>query len=362
VSVDRSSGVVRTAQIFTGVAAVLAVLHYLSDVLIPFIMAFVLAVIVDALVTAIRRRWPVAPRWIVSAVAGLSVIIAAVGGILVLAQGAGEIISQGPALLDRLEMVAQSAGRSIHLSRPLQLNSIDPGRIAAFALSGAQSVGSALLLTAIYFGFMLFGRQRIDAKFDAVGEGLNVPQPLRAVIQRIAADIRGYLWVQTIAASLTTAAAAIVMAAVGLHNVLFWSVIFFLLHFIPQIGTAVGSIAPSLFALVQFPSTWQAVTIFGLIQFFAFLVGNFVYPRLQAQAQNIDPISTLLALSLWTVLWGLRGAFLAVPLTLILMMIFAHFESTRWVAALLSNDGRPSSLTVKEATGVNARCRLGAEK
>jgi predicted PurR-regulated permease PerM len=98
-------------------------------------------------------------------------------------------------------------------------------------------------------------------------------------------------------------------------------------------GTTVGSIAPSLFALIQFESSWQAVTIFGFIQFFAFLVGNFVYPRLQAQAQNIDPVSTLLALSFWTLIWSVPGAFLAVPLTLMLMMIFAHFDSTRWVAA-----------------------------
>jgi hypothetical protein len=30
-----------------------------------------------------------------------------------------------------------------------------------------------------------------------------------------------------------------------------------------------------------------------------------------------------------------------VPLTLMSMMVFAQFESTRWVAALLSNDGNP---------------------
>jgi predicted PurR-regulated permease PerM len=41
------------------------------------------------------------------------------------------------------------------------------------------------------------------------------------------------------------------------------------------------------------------------------------------------------------VLWGIAGAFLAVPLTLMSMMVFAQFESTRPVAALLSNDGNP---------------------
>jgi predicted PurR-regulated permease PerM len=63
---------------------------------------------------------------------------------------------------------------------------------------------------------------------------------------------------------------------------------------------------------------------------------------MQADTQNIDPIVTIVALSFWTLLWGIPGAFLAVPMTLMLMMVFAQFESTKWVTAALSNDGKPS--------------------
>jgi len=73
----------------------------------------------------------------------------------------------------------------------------------------------------------------------------------------------------------------------------------------------------------------------------AFVVGNLIYPRMQADTQNIDPVATILALSFWGFLWGIPGAFLAVPLTLMLMIICGEFENTRWVAVLLSNDGRP---------------------
>ncbi len=71
------------------------------------------------------------------------------------------------------------------------------------------------------------------------------------------------------------------------------------------------------------------------------VIGNLIYPRMQADTQNIDPVATILALSFWGFLWGIPGAFLAVPLTLILMIVLGEFESTRWVAVLLSNDGRP---------------------
>ena len=61
-----------------------------------------------------------------------------------------------------------------------------------------------------------------------------------------------------------------------------------------------------------------------------------------------DPVATLVSLAFWGFLWGLTGAFLAVPLTLIGMMICMRVPSARWVAVLLSNDGNP---TFPEAPG-----------
>jgi predicted PurR-regulated permease PerM len=139
---------------------------------------------------------------------------------------------------------------------------------------------------------------------------------------------------------------AVVMFAVGLENALFWTFVLFLLSFIPIIGVTVGSIAPALFALLQFPTIWQSLVVFISIQLAAAIVGNVVYPKMQAQTQNIGSVATLLALAFWSFLWGLPGAFLAVPMTLMLMMIFANFGSTRWIAVLLSNDGEPNFPTM----------------
>lgn len=70
-------------------------------------------------------------------------------------------------------------------------------------------------------------------------------------------------------------------------------------------------------------------------------MGNLILPRMQARSQNIDPSASLLAIGVWSIVWGIPGAFLAVPLTLALMFQFAQFDSLRWLAILISNDGRP---------------------
>jgi predicted PurR-regulated permease PerM len=204
-----------------------------------------------------------------------------------------------------------------------------------------QGLFSGLLLMVVYFGFMLAGRKRIAAKVEKAAGSSKRATTINATIAHIADDIETYVWVQTITGTILTTCATLVMLAVGLNNVLFWAVIFFLLTFIPNIGVTIGSIAPSLFALIQFQTVWQAITIFVVIQVVATVVGNFIYPRLQAHTQNIDPVATLLSLAFWSWLWGLPGAFLAVPMTLMSMMVFTQFPSTKWVAAMLSNDGDP---------------------
>jgi predicted PurR-regulated permease PerM len=340
------SRTIATAIIVTGIAAAVALLHFLASIILPFIIAFILAVLVSALVRFIKNRWAGAPAWAVSLLAGLVVIAAAATGIYVMAQGAAQMVAQGPALLARLDEITVGIGRSLNLREPLHMSSVvgnvSIADVASFLLSGMQGLFSGMLLMIVYFGFMLAGQKRIAAKIDRAAGSSSRARTIKSSMSGIAADIETYVWVQTITGTILTVSATAVMLAVGLNNVLFWAVIFFLLTFIPNIGVTVGSIAPSLFALIQFPTVWQAVTIFVVIQVVATIVGNLIYPRLQAHTQNIDPVATLLSLAFWSWLWGLPGAFLAVPMTLMSMMVFSRFPSTRFVAALLSNDGNPT--------------------
>jgi predicted PurR-regulated permease PerM len=327
------------------VAAAVALLHFLASIIIPFVIAFVLAVLVNALVRFIQARWSTAPAWAVSLLAGLVVILTASTGIFVMAQGVVQIVSQGPALLARLDQISLQIGRSLHLREPLHVAAIvgkvSTADVAGFLLSGMQGLFSGLLLMVVYFGFMLAGRKRIALKLQRAAGSSSRASAIKTTVARIAADIETYVWVQTITGTILTISATAVMLGVRLDNVMFWAAIFFLLTFIPNIGVTIGSVAPSLFALVQFHTVWQALTIFVVIQVVATIVGNFIYPRLQARTQNIDPVATLLALAFWSWMWGLPGAFLAVPMTLMSMMVFTQFPSTRWVAAMLSNDGNP---------------------
>jgi len=70
-------------------------------------------------------------------------------------------------------------------------------------------------------------------------------------------------------------------------------------------------------------------------------VGNVIYPRMQSRGLNVDSVVVLLSLAFWSALWGITGAFLSTPLTVVAMILLAQFQGSRWIAILLSQDGHP---------------------
>ena len=70
------------------------------------------------------------------------------------------------------------------------------------------------------------------------------------------------------------------------------------------------------------------------------MIGNFLDPYLIGNSLNLSPLAILISMSVWSELWGIAGAFLAVPITAAIAIICSEFTSTRPVAVLLSQNGR----------------------
>jgi predicted PurR-regulated permease PerM len=339
------SAPVAAGQILLAVAATMTGMYLLRSILVPLAVAIVLTILVNALIRAIVKHWPGAPRWGVVTLVGIIISLLLAGGMYVVAEGAIEAIHRGTQLAVRIDTLVGQIGRVLGLEAPPNLDHLIAGlnmaKIVDCVLSSAQEVFTGLLLTVVYFGFMLASRAKVEPRIRSLASSSERAAVIQAGMIRIESHVETYIWVQTVTGLMQALASGLVLAAFGLENAVFWTITLFLLSYIPAIGVAIGSIIVALFALVQFPAGWQALAIFGGIHMVHLIVGNLIYPRLQAQTQNIDPVGVMLALSFWTFIWGIPGAFLAVPLTLILMMICAQSPGTRWVAVLFSNDGMP---------------------
>ncbi|HET8726481.1 MAG TPA: AI-2E family transporter [Alphaproteobacteria bacterium] len=131
--------------------------------------------------------------------------------------------------------------------------------------------------------------------------------------------------------------------ALGLDFAFAWGVLGFLLNYIPVIGSVIAVIPPALFAILQFDGYGMPLLVFFGLSAIQLGMGTFVYPWVQGRTISVSPAALLFSLTFWGFLWGITGAFLAVPMTIALIIFCQHFPSTRWLSVLLTDNGTAKS-------------------
>ena len=127
----------------------------------------------------------------------------------------------------------------------------------------------------------------------------------------------------------------LIMLFMGVDFAVFWAVLIALGNYIPYVGT-VSVLFPIVFSLAQFGSLATTLILAALLTLAQIVSDNMLEPKMIAKQLNLSPFVIVVALSLWSALWGLAGAILAVPLTSMLAIIFAAFPATRFLAVLLA--------------------------
>jgi len=221
----------------------------------------------------------------------------------------------------------------------------DLGRSAGSFLGGLTTV-------LLYTAFMLLERGRFLRKAVQIAGPSEGRTIVSGIIDDLGRLIREYISVKTSTSLLTGAISWVIMVALGIDFAGFWALVIFALNYIPVIGSIIGVILPTALALVQ-PDNGgvtlfllSAVLLTGAQQ----LVGSFIEPRMMGRSLNLSPLVILLSLAAWGTLWGIPGMFLCVPMTVVLMIVLAQFESTLPVAILLSDDGDLKSI-IKRTNG-----------
>jgi AI-2 transport protein TqsA len=338
-------GFLKTAVAIITVILTLFALWALRHVLTPFILAVFLLLMIGGLEGVLTRRTPLpqdaklpAAIIVVVALFGLSIWLVAENGVHIVAESSAYV-----ARLDALiKMGSDRLGLQVAPTIDQLFRQLNPGRYIASLARGVGDVAEKAVLVLIYLGFMLASRAGFGRKLEELFEEGQHAEAL-TIMERIQHGVEGYIWVQTVAGGLIALGSAAIMWAMGLSHVVFWSFLIFLANYIPVIGVAIGVLLPTVFGLVELDALWKAGVIFVGMEVVHFVVGHVYLPRMQGKSLNIDPLVVLLSLAFWGVIFGVSGAFLSTPLTVIVMAVCAEFPATRGIAILLSADGHPFS-------------------
>ncbi len=125
----------------------------------------------------------------------------------------------------------------------------------------------------------------------------------------------------------------------GIEFFIIWAILAMLLNFIPNIGSIIAVLFPTLMALIQYESFGYAMILALVLIILQNIVGNIIEPKIFGDRLGINPLVILLSLLLWGYLWGIIGMFLSVPLTAVIKIIISNSSSKnmRFISNLMSN-------------------------
>ncbi len=199
--------------------------------------------------------------------------------------------------------------------------------IMTFVQPAVLIVTPAIGQTFIFFGtlfFMLLGRSQLRRVLVIFFDQRDARLRTLKIMNDIEHNLTGYLSIVAlinVAVGLCGGAAAWVA---GLPDPVAWAVLAFILNFIPYIGALIMEAALFMVGLVTFPTLTHALIAPLLFLALATLEGHFVTPSIMGRRLTLNPLTVFLSLIFWTWLWGPIGAFLAVPLLIMALVVIDH--------------------------------------
>ncbi len=198
---------------------------------------------------------------------------------------------------------------------------------------------SNITLVLIYVAFLLAEQGTFRKKLAEIFPDQDQRGSIMSILSHAQEDIQTYLWIKSLTSTITGVVSYFVLKWVGVDFAAFWAFSIFMLNFIPTIGSIIATLFPAMLALIQFDTFHQFFVVLIGVGSIQLVVGNALEPKLMGNSLNVSPFVVMMSLTLWGSIWGIAGMFLSVPITVMMLIVFAHFDRTRYIAVLLSGDG-----------------------
>jgi predicted PurR-regulated permease PerM len=220
---------------------------------------------------------------------------------------------------------------------PVNLEQLIPaiGPAMQTLLSGVMNLLAQFGLALVIFFFMISAALSLPTP-SRLGLDPNAPGIER--VTSLTADVRKYMTVLTGINFMVGLGNTIFLLILGVDYAFLWGTLAWFIGYIPSIGFIIALIPPVLMAYAQFGLTTAAVVLVGYILINGG-VQNFIQPKMMGQSLKISPVVVFVGLFVWGYLLGGIGAILAVPMTMIVLIIMENFEGTRPLAILMRYTG-----------------------
>ncbi|MEO8523608.1 MAG: AI-2E family transporter [Caldimonas sp.] len=332
------------------IIAAVFLLEHARPLLLPVTVAIVFTFVLAAPVRAMRRRG-------VHEYIGAGIVIAAVLAVVVLvfaliAAPAAAWWSRAPLIVHELVEAVQGwrdalfpyatpaplARGPVPLPMPDPLNerlAVEGWTLTRMAIGETVSFAVSASATVILLYFLLASEQWLVTRTAAAIRRPRTRALVLSGFRQAQRDIGLFISTMSLVNVALGVATGLALWAIGLPNPVLWGTTTAVLAFIPYLGPLLIAVLLLLAGSVTFGT---GLTMLAPPAAFLALHGieaNFLSPMIMGHRLRLNPVFVFLSVMVWGWLWGVAGAFIAVPLLLALRAVCKRSRRLRLVCVYL---------------------------
>ncbi len=208
-------------------------------------------------------------------------------------------------------------------------------RLSTLAVAVGEPIATAALVLVLVI-FMLI--QREDLRNRVIGLlGHGRLTGTTRVLVGSAERLSKFLLMQLLLNSAFGALFGIVLLLLGVPYWFLWGFLTVILRFVPYVGAWVAAAMPVVVSFAISPNWAQPLTVLGVFFVLDAVTSNVVEPLVFGHSTGVTPVALLVAAVFWTWVWGPIGLVLSTPLTVCMVVLGQHVPRLRFLSLLLGD-------------------------
>lgn len=192
-------------------------------------------------------------------------------------------------------------------------------------------------LLVLFLVFMLFYREDLRDRILRLG-GTRDLQATTAAMNDAGTRLSRYFLIQATINASFGVVIAVALWVIGVPNAILWGMLAAILRFVPYVGTPIAAVFPLALAAAIDPGWTRVLLTAALFLSAEVTTGQLIEPVLQGQQTGLSPVAVVLAQLFWTLIWGVPGLLLAVPITVCIAVLGRHVEALNFLGIVLSDE------------------------
>lgn len=319
--------------------------YMLQDFLIPLLFAIILSVLIYPIVQYFETR--LCFNRIVSITIAITIFSAIIFAVFVLiAYQFEEIVDKSDQYYKQIEQkinpILTQTEKSTGIDRDdiigdkkiKEIAEQNSTGIMGFIATSGSILGDFILSPLYMFLFLLYRNFLVSFLYKATARLCNRTK-MRSILNDLYKVQQNYLLGLITVMAIVGILNSLGLLLLGIDHPFFFGFLASLLLLVPYIGIIIGSLLPALIALATKDSYWYAIGVIGIFGFIQFLEGNFITPKITGSKVSLNAFVSILSIILFSMLWGIPGMILALPVTASLKVLFDNSANMQPIGFLL---------------------------